>query len=1021
MAKIESKTGAAATPVGAAAPIVPWEVSEKIGLRSFQESLRAAFQDGAAAPISDAEHDVVVDACRNLRAHLHRELKLRPPSDPLIAAFKELRELADRVHENLESRRSFEREIAAGVRRDGSTHEPIDRGFLTLAIQDCTQQLGLQLEKIAAIPAPARPLRAQIFDGLKIALTVAALTSLRGEDVGRSDFLESLPPAASQPDRDAALLAREKPHEHAAIHKTAFVRNVGSRGGAPDGAGANSGGAEEAVVQAAADGRNPTLRANIESGASLGSDACPTKIDFPFFSTVSDHLWLGAPYARDAQGEFQRLDRRVTCRETDVEAQVTRTLRGVRSGDLVTTPTPFGFGAFDVAVALDDGTPVPFTFDSAHGVVQIDAGDGSKSGTLTYKVTEAREEIPLPEPVAVDLIRPTLHERVIEALRVDPARTQEALDAVFQEYFYLSGGDLGQVLLHLSNLPVEEVYGNIGFADCDTAAIVAAGILNEAGIPAGVVVGSAESGGRLHSGHAKVVFADGAGGCRTYETTAGMKGPLHDLKLEPSDRARLNEIAQQIEGAPDAAARVSGYAAFRAAFTEIVDRPEYAKFRGARAPLGSGERTFGTNAAERWQGLEYETRDKLEAALFVGSLFGAIGAAILASRAGLRRFHRNTVDSAREAITTPLQTEAGLPPAQRLGTEHRRYEARLNGEIARHAAQLDERLPGISKEFAECGALDALQRQTALKYFKILDSLGPDNALGLVPLYSVEHLRYVFGVSRALAGYANDPAGVSRAYTLALAAAADPAKLAAQRTAIPERVEKIMQLAGDYVEPHGDRKSSPGRGEPIAGASRQRSFIRTDEIFGLRQIPPGEAAAAEQIDWRASARLDRLVVREFEAPKTMKKDPRPPLHIVCDIKGMSDRDLADVARTLIENGGERQVKSLSVCALGDVVKTYDEKMLARLLGGSHRTAGTAAIIAGILRERVDRHLDRSAVRDWCAYEALTDGAALFFPLRLLEREGEVRVWGNYYFEADSEFASITRAGVKGAPRRPMGR
>jgi len=950
------------------APTLRWELSEQIGLPAFKAGVLSPFERHAGTSLPAAELDGVVGACRSLDARINRELKLRPGHDPVVPVLRELRGLTEVVRENLLSRDYFERQLAAHARGERPDLEPLGRSMMALAVESCTEHLAGAIEQVKALPLPERPVSYRIVEGAKVLVAVAALLALPGGTATRSEPFPAIPVSPVPPPVVPAVRAVAYQPQPGAVA-------AGARAANPD-------------------HHDETLSPDIEPGLRSVRSEHGVKISFPLFSTVPDHLWIGPVYARSPAGDFQRIDREVTCIESDTEATVTRSLSALTGGSTVLTPTPFGFGAHRVTLTDSSGAPIPFTFDPARGVVQLREGNGTTAGTLTYQVTEARESLGLPEPSPVAMLRPALHERVIAALRADPSRVEEALEVVCREYVYLTSASVGNALRLLRSLNQEEVFSNIGFADCDSASVVAAGILNEAGIPAGVIAGEVESSGRFRSRHAKVVYLDQSGQYQTWETTSRMRDFLYNLELSAADQQRLYRLAVGIQEAGDAPRRVEAYARFREELTEMVAKPEYARFRRETDPEGSGERTLATNALDFREGLDFERRDLLDLGLMMGGVLTLAAGTFLTLRSASRRFHEGALERATGGIATPLNTPAS--PGAPLTPEVEQLSTNINGAVESSLSRLERRRPGIRDEFAGTEELDLEQRQMVLRYLNVLETLGPDSFSG--PFYSMRHIRYVLRMRRHLEETTAHPASVQRVFDTAVAETLDPRKIALHRAKLPEEVERIMSDALKLtLSARGVAAPSQGRDRPTTASSRQRSYDRSDEFYGYRELQPGESV--DSVDWRASARSDRLVAREFRAPKMLREDPRQPVHLVIDLNGAYHRDYLCLAVVLLSNGGARRLESLSICANGELVRTYDARMLSRSLTGAGNAPAVRTLLTALLERQLELGLQvpSDATRDHDALMTLQSDSACYFPARLLRREGEVVVFGNYHF------------------------
>lgn len=121
----------------------------------------------------------------------------------------------------------------------------------------------------------------------------------------------------------------------------------------------------------------------------------------------------------------------------------------------------------------------------------------------------------------------------------------------------------------------------------------------------------------------------------------------------------------------------------------------------------------------------------------------------------------------------------------------------------------------------------------------------------------------------------------------------DEEKIAKSRAKIPEYLQSIIINAQGMSTQGPNPRIIENGNIPVERSSNRRSMDRSDEFYGYREYSPGESA--QNIDWVASSRTghDKLLVREYRAPRRIREDKREPVQLVLDI---SDCELGDLER-----------------------------------------------------------------------------------------------------------------------------
>ena len=184
---------------------------------------------------------------------------------------------------------------------------------------------------------------------------------------------------------------------------------------------------------------------------------------------------------------------------------------------------------------------------------------------------------------------------------------------------------------------------------------------------------------------------------------------------------------------------------------------------------------------------------------------------------------------------------------------------------------------------------------------------------------------------------------------------------------------------------------------PVERSSNRRSMDRSDEFYGYREYSPGESA--QNIDWVASSRTghDKLLVREYRAPRTIREDKREPVQLVLDISACELSDLEKFAGTLMfaDKNTRDRIESIAICAHGEILQTIEPKLVNNVVG-MRNLRNIESLVNMALEKTLEINpalIDRDNIKYNREFYHLRAVARDCFPVALLNSERKVKVIG----------------------------
>lgn len=1038
MADTELRPQSAASGPKAAPDTIPWDLSNKIGLPTLKNSFERLIPNGELSTVSEQDRTYLKTLCSQIGHLTRKEISLRPTTDPLLPTLRGILKLTEMIWEPLSGASYFEKklfELRRGIPetdprfqseidlhqsvlrtnpkfilRDGTSLLLPDTTFTELALESSKRELKVALNALKALSLPPKPIKERlvggVMDSLKVGITALALLSLKGASNNQLELL-SMPPAAAGTDDE--LL-----HAQATIRAQQQAEKKSARR-------ASSSGIPPGLVSQP--GQQADRGPKVSSGTSAGKNTSPSgdtqtlspnlypawppqghriTIEFPVLSAISETLWSGSIYARDQNGEFTQIERRTTLKDSDIEAEVTIEAFHFENGERHQALTPFGFGVLDIKEVTSDGVPLPFSFDAQGQTITLLAGDGSKDATIKYRVTDASELLELPAPVYNEIRNSDFNHRIISALRTDPSRAAEALDLISGQYTYVTGSSLSYALLPLHNLDPVEVYSNLGIADCDVLSMILATRLNQAGIPAGVITGQIERKGALAGGHAKVIYQDHEGSYRTYESTSRMKEVITNLSLTNEEERLIKQIANEIALSEDYQARAPRYRELRALLAKITASPENQKKIDKADEVSSSSRGLTDNLEGIYSNLSYDQRELLQALFIVGATVVVAGAVVAGTRRSYRGIVTRTINLATETIENPIKSLGTVAIRGNLSKEVESLIESQRDFIKSSLHELQRIAPRISERLKGAETLEYSQLVPVIKYLALIEALGPHHRAA--PILSLPQVLYAFRVHKILKEN-SALVGIDQAFKAGLNTSLSQKRLEHERAKIADRVNDIIEAAKRLAIERESRSKAAQKGSlrPL-GRARILSSNRSDDFHGFREVQLGEGVDARVVDWKASARSDKILVRQTETPRAERPDNRKPIHVVVDLSGTHDHSFRDLAGILMLKGGDRRILSLTFCAHGEVLKSFNEKALRNELQGINNIERLKKLICWSLEKQLESGLNESwkVARARLANGSLLEASHLLFPSGLIHRTEETAVFGNHYFQDGRE-------------------
>jgi hypothetical protein len=293
------------------------------------------------------------------------------------------------------------------------------------------------------------------------------------------------------------------------------------------------------------------------------------------------------------------------------------------------------------------------------------------------------------------------------------------------------------------------------------------------------------------------------------------------------------------------------------------------------------------------------------------------------------------------------------------------------------------------------------QKQVILKYIAVgsvvqLTIHGPNLSI-TDPTGSWSQFACAQKIKKQLLDHPKDTIKIDEAFKIAIKSTFDEENISRSRAKIPEYLNSIIMEAQSRSLKTGGGTSLEHGEAPIERSSNRRSMDRSHEFYGYREYSPGESA--QNIDWVASARTgqDKLLVREYRAPRTIKEDKREPVQLVLDISSCELSDLENFAETLMlaDKHTRNRIESISICAHGEILQTIEPRFVGNVVGMRNLKN-----IEGLIRTVLERSLecnpaliDSENIKYSEEFYFLRAAGRNSFPVGLLNSERNVEVIG----------------------------
>lgn len=984
MGTIDQKSEPQSVAATAARPPISYQFDQELGLSSFKNQILEVLRDRERTH-SKEEIKFVLDSCQRLNQQIYKELKTRMPDDPSAEQMKDLRSIVSDLSEYLALKTEFSDSLQKHDAGDEAALRGSPRIFVQMGITDVSQKLEDTLKRLDSIQIQDKPFLEKIKRLSAVVLASLSLLSMRGtHEDPEAKILENRP--TTELNKTNEIDQTKTTPSQKELAKNPKVGESETRSGASFDNGQ--------VVNNKTPGK--TLNPDINAPSSRGDSFKDIQIDFPLLSSVSDPLWVSKIYCRNERGDFDSINRQTEIIGSSPEASCVEKLNSVQAGEKINLSSPFGFGIGNIEVSKKDGTPVTFTWDQNKNEITIGQLGIEVQKTISvevkYEILEGREKLGMPEPTSVEMARSEYQRALIEALKADPSRVEEVLDLLFSKYTYLTSSNINGIIAKFPIQNHEEIYGNIGIGDCDSVSIVGAGLLNEAGIKAGIICGHNEESGSLGAAHAKLVYEDQNGEFQTYESTQKMKNAFFNLALEPDDYRMLTHIVDKMRAFDTVERKMSDYKEFKEALESILQKPYYDFYKKSPERAAGSSRNLLTNLDELRESLPRGKKELLDFGALATGLMALVGSGYLLGRAASSAYRKNAVANLSKNVENPGQTPDSHVS---FGRKIENLQKSL-GLWIEDSKRSFEDIPEIGNLIDKFSDASLEQQQALMKYILIMKVIS--GASSYHKINSPTVMRYSFALKERIEQQDRNVLGINEAFKIALRETADKKSLAHFREKLPQIVSDIMTEAiennRNYMEvPKSSRPTHQGTKET---SSRVRSQSRTDDFIGHREYSQGDTL--QSIDWRVTARSGdgKIWVKEYSMPRFESKDRRAPVSVVVDISTIRTGELSDFATFLLQADSPSRIESVTVCAFGEVVQRIDGRVVSSKLQGPKNIEAVENLIRSLLEKK--NEINPTVQYDFGRYveihDTLTQCSDIFFPIHLISSERKTIVFGN---------------------------
>ena len=722
---------------------LPYDLDLKFGIKKLCDSISPVLSSVSENKLTEAEVKFIQNSCGKLSTEIRKELKLRSPTDPEVDLLLTIKDISDSISENVSSQHEFIRraeDFDAGRLANSSE---VERQFLEVAISECRRTIVEEFAKLSNLQVGEAPLREKLKKMAQVLLASATLLSMGGKEEEKSfQALDNTkaPTDVTSVESVGQALTIDDADNHPRYTKEAQ----------------DSGQFSQTL--------NPSISNLISNNYSERA-----QITFPLFSSISDTLWVGAVYCQNPGGTFTLVNRSFSNPEGNVEADIQQIRFSVSSNKSFPLLTPIGYAPDNVRVTDANGHSVNIKMADSGRSFTVSENKFLSSIEINYSAVEAEEHIELSEPVSTNMARSSQTLAMVEALKSDPSRVEDVLSAYFSNYTYLLSNDLAAIVEGSGVLNRQEIYGNIKYADCDTASIVAAGLLNQAGIKAGVICGYTEQRGEATNAHGKIVYQDEQGKYKTFECTKDMKRVLKNVSLEKEDKNQLRDIFKKFKVGDSVERRLELYQEFNEALDRILSKNDYDEYEWQPESQDDGERTVFDNYDTLRRELSVEKRDLIDASLALLGVGSLLSAAVFAGRTAAQKYRKSAMEAMVSKVENPLH-------AKQSNSHHR-------GDLAQKIEnEVDYRIACFLNDFGQNTLVDQFkeksasltieQKQVVLKYLSVgvvvnLTVDGPNLSIAN-PVFSWSQMACSHKIKKQLQEHPNDVIKIDDAFKIAI-------------------------------------------------------------------------------------------------------------------------------------------------------------------------------------------------------------------------------------------------------------
>lgn len=895
----------------------------------------------------------------------------KPDQDELLKMAKNCQEIWEVTDTLLDFARRLE---------DASTESETSKGLLALAIKENVISLKQKMEIIRQLSLGNSESILQTVlnkSGFKkfstsIAIILATLGVFGGKDssANKTTHDKSTATATEKPneksDKPKPSKARkkiskkvDKPTGH--MHGMEGI-GVGSGESDGDKKGGLHGEAlhapREAGEKSSADMKNLNkigeggLFASVEHKSSASSDQEP--------------LWAIEMVTRHHDGEFRVVPHHVKNFDSAEKiSKVTMNAIDVEKGAEIVLYTPLN----STIGTIETIPSVPVTINRDNQSIRFDGS--AENLVVTYTVVKSVDNFAIP----TDAMRPDgdsvyafeSEDLIAKLQNSDPSQYAKLFKQHFSNFTYIVSSDIQELLDKMPGSDMDKV-GGIRVGDCDMLSQYAAGLLTDAGKPAGVINGVLETDNKLDANkpHAQLVYFDKKNQPVSFESTSSTKLQFVNLKLLPEDREKLENIISEYQDRP-----TELYGLFRYNLDNILKKDYYGDFKDNSTAIKKIGNLMDT-LENQFNNFGTDTKNALEVLFIILSSISttigvAVGAISLSKRA-TRYSKRKQIEAVTELINDKIgafgegeNDDINDKKTSNLDVPHDKSEFELNKDYAKVFPW--EKFEGLAPDQQKLILLTLSTNEL------FLDTKGTMNFLaawwnrikaeesfqnlrkdGLSVENLIKELDHRFSTPKIKEGLEKElPEKVS-------AIIKNGIKLAKETFGGLEDRPGVKKVTSQVFFDKIGLQLSGGRGNGEKPSRRSRVGASGD-FAGFTEYQPG--MDAKMIDWHASARTDNFLVKEKEV-EASKQKPEKSVYLIINVFDTADNEFSQELPRLVAflSYVQRHPKEVGVAGIdfvsnGKVVDRFPAAVVVKL---NQRQAGFDAIqvtIQKIERLRLD--------------------------------------------------------------------